>query len=156
MDFLQDNAILNQDIIVKKILIIDDEKDFCYLIKLRLSHLGAYKVLIARGHNMGVWISRCRWHKPDLILLDIMIPKIDGFEILRRLKKNKTTSHIPVIVLTAKADSDSKRKAKSLGCDEYITKPVEAKFLKAAIDKVLAKNLKKIKKTASKTQKAPT
>jgi CheY-like chemotaxis protein len=124
---------------MKKILIIDDDKDFCYVIKRRLSDLGGYKVLIAKGNNMGRWIARCRWHKPDLILLDIMIPQVDGFEILKRLKQDSITSAIPVIILSAKTEPESKKRARALGCEDYILKPVEAEVLQARIEKVLAK-----------------
>ncbi len=122
-----------------KILIIDDDKDFCCVIKRRLSDLGGYKVLIAKGHNMGLWISHCRWHRPGLILLDIMMPGMDGFEILRRLKKGDVTSKIPVVVLTARSDLESKKRAEGLGCDDYISKPVEAEILRVRIGEVLAK-----------------
>jgi len=125
---------------MKKILIIDDDKDFCYVIKRRLSDLGGYKVLIAKGNNMGRWISRCRWHKPDLILLDIMIPQVDGFEILKRLKQDSVTSAIPVIILSAKTDQESKKRAETLGCEDYILKPVEAEVLLVRIEKVLEKH----------------
>jgi CheY-like chemotaxis protein len=125
---------------MKKILIIDDDKDFCYVIKRRLSDLGDYRVLIAKGNNMGRWISRCRWHRPDLILLDIMIPGIDGFEILERLKKDSVTSAIPIIILSAKTDLESKKRAQALGSEDYIFKPVEAEALRDRIEKVLAKN----------------
>lgn len=123
---------------MKKILIIDDEKDFCYVIKRRLSDLGGYKVLIAQGHDMGLWISRCRWHKPDLILLDIMIPGMDGFEILRRLKIDSITSGIPVVILTGRTDLEAKKRAEALGCEDYIFKPVETETLRDRIEKILA------------------
>jgi twitching motility two-component system response regulator PilH len=125
---------------MKKILVIDDDKDFCYIIKRRLSDLGGYRVLIAKGNNMGRWIARCRWHKPDLILLDIMIPGIDGFGILERLKKDSITSAIPVIILSGKTEPESKKRAKALGCEDYIFKPVEAEALLDRIEKVLEKH----------------
>ena len=122
-----------------RILIIDDDKDFCNFIKKNLQLLGNYKVIIAKGGNMGMWFSQCHWHKPDLILLDIMMPGMDGYEILRRLKKDNKTVLIPIIMLTAKGDISSKIKAEGFYCDDYLTKPVETTVLMSAIEKVLAK-----------------
>jgi len=76
--------------------------------------------------------------KPDLILLDIMMPGMDGFEALKRLKNDERTYHIPVIMLTAKNEDESKIKASGLYADDYIVKPVEIKTLKAKIHKILS------------------
>ena len=84
----------------KKILIIDDEKDFCYFLKANLQLISNYQVLISTKAKKG--IKAARKEKPDLILLDILMPRIDGFEVLKRLKESEKTLHIPVIMLTAK------------------------------------------------------
>ena len=118
----------------KRVLIVDDEKDYCYFMKENLSLTDKYKVMVAKAGSIGMLLSRCRWHKPDIILLDINMPGINGFELLRRLKKGNKTSKIPVIMLTARDDPLAKEKAKGLHCDDYIIKPVETEVLVAKIE----------------------
>ena len=62
----------------KKILIIDDEPEFRHILKENLKGIGQFRVLEAKGGNMGTWLAFCRWHRPDIILLDLMMPGIDG------------------------------------------------------------------------------
>jgi len=120
----------------KKILIIDDEEDFCYFAKKNLEAVSNYEIIIANKGKKGIQIARKE--KPDLILLDIMMPGIDGFEVLKRLKGNEKTQNIPVIMLTAKDEDEAKIKASGLYCEDYIVKPVENVVLKAKIHKVLS------------------
>jgi len=120
----------------KKILIVDDEEDFCYFVKKNLEAISDYEIIIATKGKKGMQIARKE--KPDLILLDILMPGIDGFEVLKRLKGNEKTENIPVIMLTAKDEDESKLKALGLYCDDYIVKPVEKMVLKAKIQKVLS------------------
>jgi len=119
----------------KKILIIDDEKDFCYFVKKNLEAISNYEIVVANKGKKGIQIARKE--KPDLILLDIMMPGIDGFEVLKRLKGNEKTQRIPVIMFTAKNEDEAKIKASGLYCDDYIVKPVENVVLRAKIHKVL-------------------
>ena len=120
----------------KKILIIDDEKDFTYFIKENLQLISNYNVITARRGRKG--IRAALKENPDLILLDIMMPGIDGFEVLKRLKENDKTYHIPVIMLTAKDDDESKLKSSGLYADDYIVKPVETKILRTKIHNILS------------------
>jgi len=120
----------------KTILIIDDEEDFCYFVKKNLEAISNYEVITATKGKKGIQIARKK--KPDLILLDIMMPGIDGLEVLKRLKKNENTQNIPVIMLTAKDEDESKIKALGSFCDDYIVKPVENVVLKGKIHKVLS------------------
>ena len=120
----------------KKILLIDDEEDFCYFFKENLEAISNYEVIVATKGKNG--IRAALEEKPDLILLDIMMPGIDGFEVLKRLKSNEKTLNIPVIMLTAKNEDESKIKAAGLYCDDYIVKPVEKIVLKAKIHKILS------------------
>ena len=122
---------------MKKVLIVDDERDFCFLIKDNLEITGKYKVIIATDGKNG--IRAAMDHKPDLILLDIIMPVMDGFEVLKRLKEEEKTQSIPVIMLTAKTDDDSKTRAASLYNEDYIVKPVGMAELRAKIAKVLSK-----------------
>ena len=119
-----------------KILIIDDEEDFCYFVKKNLEAISNYEIITATRGKKGIQIARKK--KPDLILLDIMMPGIDGLEVLKRLKKNENTQNIPVIMLTAKDEDESKIKALGSFCDDYIIKPVENVVLKGKIHKVLS------------------
>lgn len=119
-----------------KILMIDDEKDLCFFVKANLEIVGNYEVLVATSGKEG--LRAAGWHRPDLILLDIMMPVMDGFEVLKRLKADTKTEAIPVIMLTARADDESKMKAAGLYGDDYLVKPVEFKTLKARVDGVLS------------------
>lgn len=121
---------------MEKILIVDDEEDFCYFVKKNLEAISNYEIITATKGKKGIQIARKE--KPDLILLDIMMPGIDGFEVLKRLKENEKTQNIPVIMLTAKDEDESKIKAIGSYCEDYIVKPVENIVLKAKIHKVLS------------------
>lgn len=120
----------------KKILIVDDEKDFAYFVKANLQLLGNYEVIVATKGKKG--IKSALKEKPDLILLDIMMPGMDGFEVLERLKRDEKTMNIPVIMLTAKNDDESKIEAAGLYCEDYVVKPAEIKVLNSKIQKVLS------------------
>ncbi|MEE9389955.1 MAG: response regulator [Candidatus Aminicenantaceae bacterium] len=121
---------------MEKILIVDDEEDFCYFVKKNLEAISNYKIITATKGRKGIQIARKE--KPDLILLDIMMPGIDGFEVLKRLKRNEKTRKIPIIMLTAKDEDDSIVRALGSFCDDYIIKPIENVVLKGKIHKVLS------------------
>ena len=119
----------------KRILLIDDEQDFCSLVKKNLELIGDFQVDTVTSGKAG--LNKAKEIKPDLILLDIIMPDIDGFEVLERLKKDPDTLSIPVVMLTAKGDNVSKIKSMQLYSEDYITKPVGAQYLKAKIEEVL-------------------
>ena len=123
----------------EKILIIDAEKDFAHFVKENLQLISNYTVITASRGKKG--IRAALKEKPDLILLDVMMPGMDGFEVLKRLKRNEKTYHIPVIMLTAKSDDETKITASGLSVDDYIVKPVEAKVLRTKIRSVLSHEL---------------
>jgi DNA-binding response OmpR family regulator len=120
-----------------KILIIDDEEDFCKLIKLTLELDGDFAVSVATNGVAGIAEAQ---KKPDLILLDIRMAGMDGIEVLKKLKKDENAINIPVIMLTAVGYKPFQIRAAELYAEEYITKPIEASDLKAKIKKVLEKN----------------
>jgi len=124
----------------KSILIIDDEADFCKLVKLNLELIGDFTVTIATDGKHGLALAKTL--KPHLILLDIMMPHMDGFQVLEKLKADEATMQIPVIMLTAKGDDASKVKASELYNEEYITKPIEALELRSKITEVLERTAK--------------
>ena len=105
-----------------KILYVEDNDDNIYMLEKRLKRAG-FSVLIARDGAQGVAMaaSEC----PDLILMDLGLPVLDGWEATRRIKAAPQTKHIPVIALTANAMTGDKEKAIAAGCDDFDTKPVE-------------------------------
>lgn len=122
---------------MKKILIIDDEKDFCIVTKKNLERKGDYLVDIANDGPTGV--SMAAAVKPDLILLDIIMPGVGGFDVLRELKSGKETSSIPVIIVTAIGSDEAREKSKVLDDDDYVIKPVLIADLEKSIRRVLSK-----------------
>ena len=119
----------------RNILIIDDEEDFCELVKAKLEVSGDFKVNIAtesaKGLNMAIKT------RPDLVLLDINMPGMDGYQVLEKLRKDMRTIDMPVIMLTAFDDMESKAKATHLYDDLYIVKPVDSNVLITKINDVL-------------------
>ncbi|WP_340820448.1 response regulator [Methanolobus sp. WCC4] len=121
----------------QKVLIVDDEMDALIALKVALETEG-YNVVEAKdGHEA---IEKVHSEIPDVILLDLMIPGIDGFEVCRQLRSDPTYSHIPVIMLTARGEIDDKVEGIELGADDYVTKPFNLKELKARIKMVLRRN----------------
>ncbi len=105
---------------VQSILIIDDEREFAELLKMRLEANG-YVIELARHGDKG--LERARELMPNLILLDIMMPGMDGIETLRRLQADKMTCGIPVIMLTAKSNAKVIYEAQALGARGFMVKP---------------------------------
>ncbi len=122
------------------VLIIDDEEDFCLFLKKNLELTGNYKVIIATVSKKGIWSARL--DKPDLILLDIMMPGIGGLEVLKRLKEDEERRNIPIVVVSARGDNATKERAMSLHCDDYIVKPVKVEVLISRIEDILSKSQK--------------
>jgi two-component system alkaline phosphatase synthesis response regulator PhoP len=122
----------------EKILIVDDEVDALTALKVALESDG-YNVIEALDGFEG--ISKAKSETPDVILLDIMMPGMDGFEVCRRLKSDPQLSSIPVIMLTAKGEVDDKVEGLEMGADDYVTKPFNLKELKARIKSVIRRNV---------------
>ena len=120
---------------MRTVLIIDDEEDLTFFVKANLELSGEYKVLIASNGKDG--IKAAEHLRPDVILLDIMMPQMDGFEVLAKLKKSIKTLSIPVVMLSAKGDDESKIHAASSYNEDYVVKPVQIEFLKEKLDQVL-------------------
>jgi two-component system cell cycle response regulator DivK len=121
---------------VTKILYVEDNDDNIYMLQMRFEMLDGYELLLANDGVTGV--EKAAAELPDLILMDIDLPVIDGWEATRRIKSNEATRHIPVIALTAHAMSGSREKALAAGCDEFDTKPVDFDRLVRKINSVLA------------------
>lgn len=116
------------------IFIIEDERNIAELIKFNLEKEGFRVQHSAKGLT-GLELARKL--KPDLIILDLMLPEIDGLEICKVLKKNDSTAHIPIIMLTAKAQETDKIIGLELGADDYITKPFSPRELIARVKTIL-------------------
>lgn len=123
----------------EKILVVDDELNIVELIRYNLEANG-YKVDFSLNGREG--LNKSIQNRPDLILLDIMLPELDGFDVCKELKKNKETMGIPIIMLTAKGEEFDKILGLELGADDYITKPFSVRELLARIKAVLRRNLK--------------
>jgi CheY-like chemotaxis protein len=117
----------------KTILIVDDEYDNRELIRTVAEEMiGCTAFLADNGEDA---LSLAFSHKPDLILLDLMIPGMDGFEVARRLKANPETTAIPIIAITALAQPEDRGRTFKAGCDDYIHKPFELDTLAGKIRK---------------------
>ena len=115
-----------------KILYVEDNEDNVYVLKSRLTRAG-HTVLIASDGAQGVTMAVAE--QPNLILMDLSLPVLDGWEATRRIKAAPETRHIPVIALTAHAMAGDREKAMAAGCDDFDTKPVEMSRL---LDKIEA------------------
>ncbi|CAD5980073.1 Alkaline phosphatase synthesis transcriptional regulatory protein PhoP [Planktothrix tepida] len=119
----------------KHILLIDDEDDIREIAQLSLEMLGGWVVLLANSGRQG--IQQAQTHQPDAILLDVMMPELDGLATFQQLQANPVTQEIPVILLTAKVQSADQRKFKELGVSGLITKPFEPLALAEQVAKIL-------------------
>lgn len=117
-----------------KILVVDDERDLLDLIEYNLQKEG-FLVYTAEDGVDG--IRSARQHKPDLILLDIMMPKMDGLEVVEMMRGDEQLKHIPVIFLTARSDENTEIKGLEKGGDDFLTKPISTTKLISRIKTVL-------------------
>ena len=118
----------------KKILVIDDEQDLVELIKMRLETSG-FEVVVAYDGQEG--LTKAKKESPDLIILDLMMPKIDGYKVCRMLKFDEKYKKIPIILFTARAQESDKKTGQEVGADAYITKPFEPQVLLEKIKELL-------------------
>ncbi len=122
----------------EKILIIDDNLDTVELLRKRFRAQG-YVTDEAYDGIQG--LEKIHHFEPDLIILDVMMPKMDGYEVCEALSNDETAKHIPIIMLTAKSNVPDKVKGLDIGADDYITKPFDYKELEARVRSLLAKKL---------------
>ncbi len=114
----------------KRLLLVDDSETVIQFEKLILRGLG-YDLSTAKNGKLA--LEAVKANQPDLILLDVMMPEMDGLETLRHLKQNPETQHIPVIMVTTKGDPEMANQAVAAGCNDYITKPVDRTELLAKL-----------------------
>ncbi len=121
----------------ERILVVDDDPDILQFVRLNLE-LDGFEVDLAGGGKQA--LEQAAATPPDLMLLDIMMPEIDGLTVLRRLRNDPSTSSIPVIVLTARSLAEDRVKGLDLGADDYITKPFDLEELIARVRTVLRRS----------------
>ena len=119
-----------------KLLYVEDNDDNVYMLKTRLELLGDFEVLTADNGERGYEAAIAE--RPDIILMDLEMPIVDGWEATRRLKSNPETRDIPVIAFSAHALGGEREKALAAGCDEFDTKPIEFDRLVAKVHRLLA------------------
>ncbi len=124
----------------EKILIVDDDLDTLRLVGLMLQRQG-YNIVAATNGEQG--LAKAFEEKPDLILLDVMMPDLDGYEVTRRLRKNPITATTPILMFTAKTQLDDKVTGFEVGADDYLTKPTHPSELQAHVRALLSRSEKK-------------
>lgn len=119
----------------KKILIVEDEESLLKLESILLTTKGFHVQGVATGTAALKAVAE---DPPDLVLLDIMLPEMDGFEVCRQIKSSPQTRHIPVILLTAKKSPEDMNRGKQAGADHYMTKPFKSSMVIASIERLLS------------------
>ncbi|MFA5785169.1 MAG: response regulator transcription factor [Phycisphaerae bacterium] len=122
----------------ENILIVDDEEDVLELVRYNLEKNG-YKILAATNGEDAIKIAKSK--SPDLIILDLMLPGIDGLEVCKKLKSDTKTQNISIIMLTAKGEETDIVTGLEIGADDYITKPFSPKVLVARVRRILHRNI---------------
>ena len=119
---------------IKKILIVEDNQVVADMLQMILEHLG-YVAVVAMTGKQGVNLAASQL--PDLILLDISLPDMDGFAAARQIRQNQKTHSIPILATTGRVSFEDKEKCLQSGCDDYISKPYTPKQLASRIEKLL-------------------
>ncbi len=123
----------------KRILIVDDQGSTIMTHRFQVNHAG-FDILTATNGEEALWLMTT--DPPDLVMLDVMMPKMNGFEVCRRIKSNPATEHIPVFIITSlKSDADS-ASAKDSGANEFLVKPIKTDDLVARLRKYLGSPFK--------------
>ncbi|MDY6838952.1 MAG: response regulator [Thermodesulfobacteriota bacterium] len=133
----------------EKILVVDDEEDIIELLRFNLSREG-YQVSSAKSGEEALTLVRSEM--PSLLLLDLMLPGIDGLEVTRRLKSNPNTMNVPIVMLTAKGEEPDIVAGLELGADDYVTKPFSPRILVARVRAVLRRKVVDLPKETSSFQ----
>lgn len=120
----------------RKVLVIEDEADISRPLTFRLKKKGLEVIVAADGEE---GLAKARAEKPDLIILDLMLPKLTGDEVCKQIRQDEAQGNTPIIMLTAKASEVDKVVGKTLGATSYMTKPFEANELLREIDRLLKK-----------------
>ena len=120
----------------KKILLVDDEPHIIMMLENRMKHVG-YEVITACDGQEA--LTKAKKEKPDLIILDLMLPKLDGYKVCRMLKFDEKYRNIPIIIFTARAQEADVKLGQEVGADAYLTKPFEPNILLAKVEELVRK-----------------
>src|SRR5712672_2871641 len=126
----------------KRILIVEDEKDVVDLLILNLRKAGGFAVSTASDGAAG--LTKARAEKPDFIILDLMLPKMPGLEVCKLLKSDSATRHIPILMLTARAEEIDRIVGLEFGADDYVTKPFSPREVILRIKAILRRGREQI------------
>lgn len=116
-------------------MLVDDEENVLVLVSAALEDDERFELLLARDGEEALELARRE--KPDLLLLDVLMPEIDGYEVCRRLKEDPETAFIKIIMLTALVEESGEMKAKAAGADGYLTKPFSIAALRNMLEEIL-------------------
>lgn len=119
-----------------KILVVDDEPTIVRLMEFILARQGHEMIVAVNGEEA---LQKIKAHQPDLVLLDIMMPRIDGYEVAQRVRADPQTAALPIIMLSAKAQDEDVRKGVEVGVDEYVTKPFTPDHLVQVVSEYLSR-----------------
>jgi len=122
----------------KRILLVDDEPDIIKTVQVRLEKNGYAVITAIDGQDA---LAKARSENPDLIILDLMLPKLNGYQVCRMLKFDEQYKKIPIIIFTARTQDQDKQTSQEVGADAYISKPFESSVLLEKIETLL--NIKK-------------
>jgi len=122
---------------VTKLLYVDDNEDNVYMLQMRLELLGDFEVVTASNGEEGCQVVDAE--RPDIILMDLVMPVLNGWEAINRLKSDPSTRNIPIVALSAHALAGEREKAIGAGADEFDTKPIEFDRLVATLRRILAR-----------------
>lgn len=122
----------------KKILVVDDESGLVEMLSIRLE-ANNYQVIAASDGQEG--LDKARAESPDLIILDLMLPKLDGCQVCRALKSDEKYKQIPIVIFTARAQESDVKAGNEAGADAYITKPFEPDILLAKVNQLIEKRI---------------
>jgi DNA-binding response OmpR family regulator len=120
---------------VDKVLVIDDEFDVLLLCRVNLSHAGLH---VQEANSGKDGLESALADTPDAVVLDLMMPEMDGFEVLKRLRDDERTSEVPVVILSARTGEADRARCVALGANDYITKPFFPEELVDRIDELIA------------------
>jgi CheY-like chemotaxis protein len=121
---------------VIKVLYVEHDDEHLYMLKMRLERVGDFEVLPSNDRDEGCGLALTE--HPDVILMDLEMPVDDRWEVVRRLKKEPQTGHVPIIGLSAYALDSEREQAIATGCDEFDVKPIEFESLVASIRRIVA------------------
>ena len=120
----------------RTVLVADDDEDILQLVSFRLERAGYTVVTAADGQQA---LAAAREHQPDLAVLDVMMPGLNGYEVTRQLRADETTAHIPVILLTARVQEADVSRGFEAGADDYLRKPFSPQELRSRVQAIIAR-----------------